>query len=417
MIFIWKERIYKWIKNLNLTKEEIRKIVLVFVTSVVLAISLVIIDNQPPNTILWRNTYGGGDKNDEFLVSIPGTLEKELISVQLNEQVYTKKQWNELKDLAWELVVKELENEYESLNMVREKLELPTRVGGYPFTLSWSKSPGNIFDASGNVIDENLEGGGTDVVLLCVMEYGSYSQEYSKTIKVLPQENSEKELIIQELNEELSKAQEVSKYKDTLELPKELNGEKIQWTKEWSYRGIMLLVLGVVMAVLLLLKKQQDIQEEQKLKLKQMEKDYPQIINTFVLYMGAGMTSKNTWGKIVEEYQNKGVTREAYTQLQQTYQEMNNGISEVEAYERFAKRCELGNYKKFALLLSQNVKKGTKGLKQILEGEAKEAFEIRKRQAKAEGEAAGTLLLMPMFFMLSVVLVIIVVPAFMSVQL
>ena len=43
-------------------------------------------------------------------------------------------------------------------------------------------------------------------------------------------------------------------------------------------------------------------------------------------------------------------------------------------------------------------------------------FEERKARAKRLGEEAGTKLLVPMFFMLAVVLVIVIVPAFMSVQ-
>ena len=45
------------------------------------------------------------------------------------------------------------------------------------------------------------------------------------------------------------------------------------------------------------------------------------------------------------------------------------------------------------------------------------AFEERKALAKRLGEEAGTKLLLPMFFMLAVVMIIIIVPAFLSIQL
>ena len=99
-----------------------------------------------------------------------------------------------------------------------------------------------------------------------------------------------------------------------------------------------------------------------------------------------------------------------------TCHEMESGITESESYERFGRRCGLQEYVRFGALLSQNLRKGTKGLGQILKLEAIQAFEERKARAKRLGEEAGTKLLGPMFLMLAVVLFIVIVPAFMSVQ-
>ena len=46
----------------------------------------------------------------------------------------------------------------------------------------------------------------------------------------------------------------------------------------------------------------------------------------------------------------------------------------------------------------------------------KKSFEERKARARRLGEEAGTKLLLPMFLMLAEVLVIVVVPAFFTVQ-
>ena len=100
-----------------------------------------------------------------------------------------------------------------------------------------------------------------------------------------------------------------------------------------------------------------------------------------------------------------------------TMYEMESGISESESYERFGRRCNIQEYMKLGALLSQNLRKGTKGLSQILKIEAIQAFEERKARAKRLGEEAGTKLLLPMFLMLSVVLIIVIVPAFLSIQL
>ena len=95
---------------------------------------------------------------------------------------------------------------------------------------------------------------------------------------------------------------------------------------------------------------------------------------------------------------------------------MKSGIAEAESYERFARRCGLTVYMKFGALLSQNLKKGTKGLADIFRMEAVQAMEDRKSRAKRLGEEAGTKLLVPMFLMLAVVMAVIIIPAFWSIQ-
>ena len=61
-------------------------------------------------------------------------------------------------------------------------------------------------------------------------------------------------------------------------------------------------------------------------------------------------------------------------------------------------------------------RKGSGGLTDLLEREASDAFEDRKKLAKKLGEEAGTKLMIPMFMMLVIVLIIVIVPAFFSIQ-
>ena len=96
--------------------------------------------------------------------------------------------------------------------------------------------------------------------------------------------------------------------------------------------------------------------------------------------------------------------------------ELKNGRPESECYEVFGRRCESPVYRKFGMLLSQNLRKGTKGLTNLLQREAQEAFEERKNMAKKLGEEAGTKLMIPLFLMLAVVFVIVTVPAFLTIQ-
>lgn len=204
-----------------------------------------------------------------------------------------------------------------------------------------------------------------------------------------------------------------------VELPETLEGKPVSWRRPEENRGYVILGLGLVGSILLILLEKETQKEEMKKKKKQMMIDYPEILNKFVLFLGAGMTVKAAWQKISSDYEKgkiMGKERFAYEEMAYTLREMQAGGSEKECYEHFGKRCEAVCYMRFGALLSQNLKRGSKGLADLLRLEAVNAFEERKRAAKKAGEEVGTKLLAPMFFMLTVVLVIVIVPAFLSMQ-
>ena len=89
-------------------------------------------------------------------------------------------------------------------------------------------------------------------------------------------------------------------------------------------------------------------------------------------------------------------------------------MAETEAYRRFGERCGQMKDKTFSTLLIQNLQKGTRYMADMLEQEAIEAWDERKRKARVLGEAAATKLLLPMVMMLAVVMAIIMIPAFLS---
>ena len=191
------------------------------------------------------------------------------------------------------------------------------------------------------------------------------------------------------------------------------------WKEKILMRAFGILLLGGVMIVFQFTAEKQKQKEQRKKEIRQMQFDYPQLINKFSLYIGAGMTVRRAWIQIVKEYDKEKHylgERTVYEEMRYTMNELKNGRPESECYEAFGRRCESPVYRKFGMLLSQNLRKGTKGLTNLLQREAQEAFEERKNMAKKLGEEAGTKLMIPLFLMLAVVFVIVTVPAFLTIQ-
>jgi hypothetical protein len=147
------------------------------------------------------------------------------------------------------------------------------------------------------------------------------------------------------------------------------------------------------------------------------EKEYAEIVSKFTMLLTAGMSIRNAWERIVFMNQKEASnTNSIYREMQQALLEMQKGVSELEVYERFGRRIGLIHYKKLMALFIQEKKRGSTNLLETMNREMLQAWEERKRKTRQQGEKIGTKLLLPMMGMLSVVFVIILVPAFLSFQ-
>lgn len=197
-------------------------------------------------------------------------------------------------------------------------------------------------------------------------------------------------------------------------LPDEWNGKHLEWEQPKDKTGNLLSALGLAAAVAAVIAKKREEQNAQIKRREQMLMDYPGLIMKFTLLVQAGMTVRNAFRKMTVDYKRKNEKRAAYEELVTACNEMESGISEMEAYRRFGERCGHVKYKTFATLLIQNLQKGSRQMGEMLEKESVEAWDDRKRKAKVLGEAATTKLLLPMVLMLGVVMAIIMLPACLS---
>ena len=97
-----------------------------------------------------------------------------------------------------------------------------------------------------------------------------------------------------------------------------------------------------------------------------------------------------------------------------TSHEIQDGIGERIAYQRFGERTGVNEYHRLSRLLVQNLQKGSRSICSVLEDEAENAYEQRRLLAKKIGEEAGTKMLVPLMLMMIIVIAIVIVPATLS---
>ena len=149
-----------------------------------------------------------------------------------------------------------------------------------------------------------------------------------------------------------------------------------------------------------------------------MVRDYPKIVESLSLYVGAGLSIKNAIYRISEEYMIRRSKKKepGFEGVLRVCREIEEGRSEVKAFENLATYCPTREYRRLSNLLTSSIKKGSKGMIEQLENEEADAFEMQKQYVKIAGEEASTKLLFPMIGLLGIVLIIIIAPSIFNMQ-
>ena len=375
-------------------------------------------------TEIRRNSYGEGTRTDTFRIWIDGKEQESPFEVQVGERQYTKEEMETVFQRAMKKIEKEMLGDNRSLDHVDSDLNLMTEVKGEPVRVEWEVDRYDLINRSGERREESIEKEpeGTLVTLTASLIYTENEEMRmirEMAVRLYPRRRSAAETVLLMAKNAIEREEAASKTSDSFVFPSSVNGKTIELRNMKNPRGWYVILFGMIICVLLVMLQKQNKENEQKERSQQMLLDYPEITDKLALLIGAGLTVKKAWEKIVSDYENRrknqGI-RFAYEEMLVACHEMQSGVTEAESYERFGRRCGIKEYRKLATLLSQNLRKGTKGLTELLKAETQQAFEERKLAAKRRGEEAGTKLLGPMFCMLAMVLIIVIVPAFLAIQ-
>ena len=344
---------------------------------------------------------------------------KLLIEIPVRERRYTDKEAEDLFDQLEAQLPAQILSENDSLNTIRQNLNLKTRLDTFGLTVRWETSDPELIDSFGTVYNKDIPEAGKEILILAMVSDGIHQQTYQYKGKVYPPVmtlEEKKKAAFQKWADDLDTKQQTD---TSLILPDVFEGQKLKYSKpkEGSY-GI-LPVLGLVLAVLLQVRTQVQKQKKTRLREQQLLMDYSEVVSKLVVYIGAGYTVRGAWERIAAGYREslkngRRVMRPAYEEMVHTASQLKSGLSESRAYNEFGRRCSLQPYIKLAALLEQNQKNGGRQLRNALDIEMASAFEQRKNAARKLGEEAGTKLLLPLLLMLFVVMTMIVVPAFLA---
>ncbi|MBE5957535.1 MAG: hypothetical protein E7254_01560 [Lachnospiraceae bacterium] len=361
-------------------------------------------DNKEINEILREEKI---DKEMRIKAYISGEEETLLIDIMPKE--YTEAKVQEILQDVGEKLGRIMLGANESFEKVDSNLNLCNVVGDDRVSVSWESSDKSIIDDEG-IIGEGVSEGGTEVELTAVLTFKNCTKEIKYKLVVFPEKNNVNlPHYVQKQVDALERSE------NTVTLPRKYRGQDIKYYEYNDDIGLLFIILGIITAVGVFVIKDRDLDSEIHKRNLEMAADYPEIVSNTMLFLKAGMSFANAWEAILKMNREKR-GRYAFREIENTLKKIKGGVSERVALEQYGRNCAVHSYVRFANIIDQNLRRGSEDVCKCLEEELIRALGERKSNALKEGEEAGTKLLAPMIMMLILSIVLIIVPAFMSVN-
>ena len=363
---------------------------------------------------LFRRELGMGSYVEEL--ELKSDVYKGTVELEIEEKQPTKNEAKKLLEKAKKEIDATFLGENKALEQVMSDVILQDAYQDGMVAAEWSFDDYTYIGTDGVIKESELDKPEL-VEATAVLTCGEYQQIYRFSMQLCPRSVETEKGLRREIQK---KIRQQPLEKSEITLPSDIAGIPLQWKKTGNMDGAMLSILGIVVCFLLPYGQKLEEQKQKKIILEKRKKDYPMLVEELSLFLAAGVTFTEAARKMTENYERRkkqtGKVQEGYELWKKLSYEMRDGVREADAIMRFGKESGRKEYKKLALLLEQNRRQGSQHMIQQLEQENLIAFEMRKNQVKREGEEASVKLLFPMMGMLGIVIVILILPAMMTMK-
>ena len=353
------------------------------------------------------------DEDDtEVKIEVEGLLEgSQKIEIPVSKRVYSDEEVKEAMKKGMDEILKILPGENTSLQNITTDVNPVSELSDLGLSVKWDFGDSDIIDIQGKVDNENLSES-VDIDIGVTLSYESYEESYVIPARVMPKPLTADESLIKRFKEYISVADKKSAGESGFYLPESFEGKKLVYHLEDGMNFHLIWIMGIIVAILLYLREKNNERQKLEKKKRELLKDYPDIVSKLIVFIGAGLSVRQSWEGIVKDYESENKEkRYAYEEMAKSLARLKTGTQENVVYKEFGRSCLLRQYMKLASLLEQNRKSGISTLSTLLGMESQSAWEERLNLAKREGEELNTKLLLPLFMMLLIVMMMIIVPA------
>lgn len=388
------------------------------------------------NTIK-RTNIGEINRDYTVYVSSDNTLKNKELNFKINSKRISKDEADEYFYNLFYSILPEILNKNDDFLNIKTNLNLKSNYkngikANWRFTLKDNSREkllkySNLIDGYGNVNNKNFNDneeveGALNVhfsIDVADDEKPYKSDNYSIDVKVVKRDETKEERLIREIKNNIDYQNKNNLDEDIVVLPNTINNEQIKYNEKFDFSFIYILILGLSVSIILEVRDKDIVKKQQEKDKRDITIDFPQIITKLLIYINAGVTISNAFIIISDNYDNKlrlgqVEKRKSYEEIKLFKKKISGGENEEEALYEIARNLNDSDWTRFFNILIQNIKNGTKDIKNILEVEAYDALYKMKANAERLAEEASTKLILPLMMMLMIIFAIIMIPAFMS---
>jgi len=243
-----------------------------------------------------RPDYGKADEKVSLDVNIDGKKTKKIV-VDLPARTLDEDEREKLFKNVYSYAKKKLLGKNKSLDSVTKKLVLAKT---YPkdenVKISWLLDEDSYVDEKGYV--ENID---KKVNITMIITYLDYRKEHMIPLTLKKHTNYDDEAVVNKIHKEIDKQNKESSDKKNIELPKDIDGVNLNYTKsnnDNKNTSFILFFLGIVAVVAIVISKDKEIESKMKERNESLILDYTKLLNKFALLLSAGFTIRKSWEKI-----------------------------------------------------------------------------------------------------------------------
>ncbi len=363
-----------------------------------------------------------GKVDREETVTATANGHEEEWKVRVSAQQLSQKESQQCLDQATKEINKTFLGKNPSLDNVHCALHIKNTYADGMVDAVWEFSDATLISSDGTILYENLEKK-APAILYAAAKLSCCNEEktYSFPLRLQMPTVTTPEGFSYRMTKALKQADRNHPTDECIVLPQSIENQPVLWAKKQDNRGVLLSALGLAAGVGIVLGKKEEEKKAVMKRMKALTTDYPDIVSALSLYVSAGITVRAAFTRIFASYcdrkrQNGIRDRPGYEAIGNVVRQMEDGVGEEAAYTTLGRLTGHKDYRKLAMMLKKNLKHGSVMLQTQLEKEEVQAFEMRKLAARTMGEEASTKLLMPMIMLLGVVIMVLIAPAFFSLQ-
>jgi hypothetical protein len=364
---------------------------------------------------LIRGDKGEGDYDAALEFELDGERISYDVTVQARE--FDDDEAEALLEAAKEEIEEEFCGTSPSVNEISNDVVIRDSYQEGAVEAEWCFEDSTLMNSDGSIASDRIPESGIVTYAWVDLYCGGKALSDRIDFRLVPGELSRGQKAVLMIDESIEG--QMASDNETVILPEYVGDTHITWSTKKTYTALKIFALSIIVAVLLPFVKKSRMREAEKQRQEKLATEYPDLVGKLAILISAGMTVQGAWKRIALSYESrrkkyKTARLPAYEEMLVTCRELESGVAEERVYDRFGERCRQAKYRRLGNLLTQNLKKGSRGLSTLLEKEVDDAYTDRKNMAKKLGEEASTKLLAPMMMMLAIVLLILIYPAIVS---